>query len=95
VAAEVVLEADTAVAAHHTDAVDTVAATAAALHEEVATVVDTAAEEADQHTAHTRCGTNLAHYIPRDFGRLLHHYWVLRQGRRGTHKIGWESGWNL
>jgi hypothetical protein len=46
------------------DAVDMVAATAAALHEEAATVVDTAAEEVDQHTAHTRCDTNLARTIP-------------------------------
>jgi hypothetical protein len=55
-------EADTAVAVHRMDVADTVAATAA-LHEEAATVVDTAAEEADRHTAHTRCDTRLARTI--------------------------------
>jgi len=39
--------------------VATVAATAAAaaLHEEAVTVVDTVAEEADRHTAHTKAVT--------------------------------------
>jgi hypothetical protein len=74
----VVLEAGTAVAVHHTeDAVDTAAAMAAALHEEAATVADTAVDEVDRHTAHTRCDAELAHCILRDFGRLLHHCLVL------------------
>jgi hypothetical protein len=70
-----------AVAAHHTaDAVDMVAATAAALHEEVVTVVVTVAEEADRHTAHIRCNTRLTRVIPSDLGRCVYCCSILSQG---------------